>query len=277
MPTTSPEHRDQIIMQRVKSDIGETSINADADVAHDITINDDDDDRVQGVEHVPHTRINRKRAKRVSFEDTIIDDAKYDNKKSVSFSNISEMFVVPDLRTIGISKTALFYTLEDMNKLKFNHLRKIHTTRLRLSIGDQTTEIVGLEKHLSSALSIEFKRRKTSHFEAVINELEFQDEYCSQPNPDRLAAISRNHSRWALEQAQYAAKLLADDISTSSTASKKLEKSDDVSTSSTETASMSESDDSSSSTSSSKYKVEYEMRRLTIDAVSKDCMRAVAA
>jgi len=264
---TSPEHRDQIIMQMIESDIGETSIDADTDIANDIV--DDDDDHVQGIddEHVPHTRISRKRAKRVSFEDTTIDDDdEYNNKKSVSFSNISEMFVVPDLRSI-VSKTAQWYSIDDMSRLKFNHLRKIHTTRLKLSIGDQSTDIVGLEKHLSSALSLEFKRRKRSHVNAIINELEFQDEYCSQPNPDRLAAISRNHSRWALEQAQYAAKLLQDFV----------EVADDVSTSSTETASMSESDDSSSSTSSSKFKVEYDMRRLTIDAVAKDCSRAVAA
>ena len=165
-----------------------------------------------------------------------------------------------------LSLTAQWYSISDLNQLKFNHLRKIHTTRLKLSIGDQSTDIVGLEKHLSSALSLEFKLRKRSHVKAVINELEFQDEYCSRPNPDRLAAISRNHSRWALEQAQYAAKLLQDFV----------EVADDVSTSSTETASMSESDVSSTST-SSKYQVECEMRRLTIDVVSKDCSRAVAA
>ena len=163
---TSPEHRDQI-MQMIESDIGETSINADADIANDI-INNDDDDHVQGIddEHVPHTRISRKRAKRVSFENTTIDDDdEYNKKKSVSFSNISEMFVVPDLRTI-VSKTAQWYSIDDMSRLKFNHLRKIHTTRLKLSIGDQSTDIVGLEKHLSSALSIEFKRRKTLHVQA---------------------------------------------------------------------------------------------------------------
>ena len=154
-------------MQMIESDIGETSINADADIANDI-INNDDDDHVQGIddEHVPHTRISRKRAKRVSFENTTIDDDdEYNKKKSVSFSNISEMFVVPDLRTI-VSKTAQWYSIDDMSRLKFNHLRKIHTTRLKLSIGDQSTDIVGLEKHLSSALSIEFKRRKTLHVQA---------------------------------------------------------------------------------------------------------------
>ena len=73
-------------------------------------------------------------------------------------------------------------------------------------------EIVGMEKHLSSELTHEYKRRKRDLFLAVKVEQRLHREVFGCPNPDRLAMVSRNHTRWAMERARMAALLLQDDM-----------------------------------------------------------------
>ena len=138
--------------------------------------------------------------------------------RRVSFSDKSQMFVVDDLRQLGIERPHLWYSLRDILEIKDEHRQMVHDIRAKLSQQAARPDIVGLEKYLSSDLSREFKRRKRQVYSAVTSELEFQNEFLKEINPDRLATVSSHHTKWAMEQAHYAAQLLEQDVLLSSPA-----------------------------------------------------------
>lgn len=136
--------------------------------------------------------------------------------RRVSFSDKSQMFVVDDLRQLGIERPHLWYSLSDILDIKDEHRQMVQDIRAKLSQQAARPDIVGLEKYLSSDLSREFKRRKRQVYSAVTSELEFQNEFLKEINPDRLATVSSHHTKWAMEQAHYAAQLLEQDVLLSS-------------------------------------------------------------
>lgn len=144
---------------------------------------------------------------------TTYDDENVPSRR-VSFSDRSQMFVVDNLRE---ERPHLWYSVRDVEDLKYEHRQVIQDIRLKLS-EQITPDIVGLEKYLSSDLSREFKRRKRQVYSAVTSELEFQNEFLKEINPDRLATVSSHHTKWAMEQAHYAAQLLEQDVLLSSSA-----------------------------------------------------------
>lgn len=147
------------------------------------------------------------------------NDTTHRVERRVSFSNnLSDTIVVDglsDLDEDGIGRK-LWYSPRDIDELRERYMQSIYITRMKLS-HQSRAEIVGLEKHLSSELSKEFKRRKAEVYSAINTELEFQQDYLKEHNWDRLATISSHHSKWAFEQAHYAAKLLMQDVELATT------------------------------------------------------------
>ena len=139
--------------------------------------------------------------------------------KQVRFSEHSQMFIV-DVLHRGTHQCNMWYSGHELALLKAWNMRLILGTRVQLlsrratSRSDVQTraEILGLEKHLSSELTQEFKRRRLEMFLAVNMEQQYQT-FLRSPNPDQLARVSRCHSRWAMKRAHLAAQLLQQDLS----------------------------------------------------------------
>mmetsp|Transcript_4083 Transcript_4083/g.7275 ORF Transcript_4083/g.7275 Transcript_4083/m.7275 type:complete len:173 (+) Transcript_4083:152-670(+) len=138
--------------------------------------------------------------------------------KQVRFSERSQMLIV-DVLHQGTHQCNMWYSGDELVLLKAWNMRSIMRTRVQLSRRvasrsdvHERAEILGLEKHLSSELTQEFKRRKREMFLAVKMEQQHQ-KFLRSPNPDRLATVSRQHSRWAMKRAHLAAQLLQRDLS----------------------------------------------------------------
>ena len=76
----------------------------------------------------------------------------------------------------------------------------------------RATEILGIEKYLSSTLHHEHVQWKRHVIDSVSMEQVYQESVLCHPDPDQLAMVSRHYSRWTVEWAQHMALLLGQDL-----------------------------------------------------------------
>jgi len=140
----------------------------------------------------------------------------------VTFTNDIETIIGISDHSLTIEHSKLWYSVNDIEQLKNKYQNLIHKTRCKLSQQTRcSTEITGLEKYLSVELSDEFKHRKEELYRAIQNEF-LNSTNGRQPDIDRLASVSRFHSKWAMTQAMFAAKLLQKDVSRSMAAANSM-------------------------------------------------------
>ena len=145
---------------------------------------------------------------------------KNNSTKKVRISNTSYMFPVDNL-SLREDASNLWYTKEETDIFKAWLGHQVHNARSHLEensalldeelITVDAAAILGLEKYLSSELTIEYKNRRLLLQRAVLEEHRWQ---CAVqiPHPARLALISAKHSRWARERARAAALFLEHDV-----------------------------------------------------------------
>jgi hypothetical protein len=142
------------------------------------------------------------------------------NKKQVRFSNRSRMSLVDNL-SLSPEASNLWYSAEESDIFKAWLSHQVHKVRSQLEehsalldeglVTIDAAAILGLEKHLSSDLTAEYKNRRRALQRAVLEEHRWQ-RAVQVSNPARLAMISAQNSRWARERACAAALLLEQDV-----------------------------------------------------------------
>jgi hypothetical protein len=142
------------------------------------------------------------------------------NKKQVRFSNRSRMSLVDNL-SLSPEASNLWYSAEESDIFKAWLSHQVHKVRSQLEehsalldeglVTIDAAAILGLEKHLSSDLTAEYKNRRRALQRAVLEEHRWQ-RAVQVSNPARLAMISAQNSRWARERARAAALLLEQDV-----------------------------------------------------------------
>ena len=96
--------------------------------------------------------------------------------------------------------------------LKFITSARIWRRRTVLSsMKNSPLSTLGLEKYLSTELTVEYKNRRLLLKRAVLEEHRWQRSV-QIPHPERLASISAKNSRWARERARAAALFLEHDV-----------------------------------------------------------------
>jgi hypothetical protein len=117
----------------------------------------------------------------------------------------------------------LWYSEDEIKFFKARFFDRVHDVRSQLRqssalldegcITVNVAAILGLEKHLSSELTAEYKDRRDALHRAVL--LEHRQHHAMLiPHAaiERLATVSAQHSRWAGERARVAAVLLEKDV-----------------------------------------------------------------
>ena len=130
------------------------------------------------------------------------------------------MFPVENL-SLREDASNLWYTKEETDIFKAWLGHQVHNARSHLEensalldeelITVDAAAILGLEKYLSSELTIEYKNRRLLLQRAVLEEQRWQ-RAVQIPHPARLALISAKNSRWARERARAAALFLEQDV-----------------------------------------------------------------
>ena len=116
----------------------------------------------------------------------------------------------------------LWYTKEETDLFKAWLSPQVHNVRSYLEeknsalldeelITVDAAAILGLEKYLSTELTVEYKNRRLLLKRAVLEEDRWQRSV-QIPHPERLAFISAKNSRWARERARAAALFLEQDV-----------------------------------------------------------------
>ena len=145
---------------------------------------------------------------------------KNNSTKKVRFSNKSIVILIEDL-SLRDDASNLWYTKKETDLFKAWLEHQVHNIRSYLEensalldeelITVNAAAILGLEKYLSSELTIEYKNRRLLLQRAVLEEYRWQRSV-QIPRPARLALISAKNSRWARERARAAALFLEQDV-----------------------------------------------------------------
>ena len=125
--------------------------------------------------------------------------------------NLSCSDVAPNL-WYSEEETDLFKTWlsHQVQKVR-SHLGEISALLDEELITVDAATILGLEKYLSSELTVEYKERRLLQQQAVLQEHRWQ-RAVKIPHSKRLAKISASHSRWARERARASALFLEQDV-----------------------------------------------------------------
>ena len=132
------------------------------------------------------------------------------------------------VKNLSLSEEAsnLWYSQEEIDHFEGRFSRRVREVRSQLQqysdlidegeggVTINATAILGFEKHLSSELTAEYKKRRDALHKAVLAEHR-QHRAMLIPLPHataRLATVSAQHSRWARERARAAAVLLEQDV-----------------------------------------------------------------
>ena len=132
------------------------------------------------------------------------------------------------VNNLSLSEEAsyLWYSQEELDHIEGRFSRRAREVRSQLQqysdlidegeggVNINAAAILGFEKHLSSELTAEYKKRRDALHKAV---LAAHRQQCAMPIPHsaataRLATVSAQHSRWARERARAAAVLLEQDV-----------------------------------------------------------------
>ena len=140
--------------------------------------------------------------------------------KKVRISNRSIIYLIENL-SLRDDASDLWYTEEETDLFKAWLSPQVHNVRSYLVensalLDEELTTvdaaaILGLEKYLSTELTVEYKNRRLLLKRAVLEEDRWQRSV-QIPHPERLAFISAKNSRWARERARAAALFLEHDV-----------------------------------------------------------------
>ena len=116
----------------------------------------------------------------------------------------------------------LWYSEEEIDQFKSRFFSRVREVRSQLQqnsalldegcITINVAAILGLEKHLSSELTAEYKDRRDALQRAVLAEHRQQRAMLIPHATARLATVSAQHSRWARERARAVALFLEHDM-----------------------------------------------------------------
>ena len=131
------------------------------------------------------------------------------------------------IKNLSLSKeqaSKLWYSQEEIDQFNARFSHRVCDIRSQLrqnsalidegGVTINAAAILGLEKHLSSELTAEYKKRRDALQRAVLAE---HRQHSAMPlliprATERLATVSAQHSRWARERARAAAVLLEQDV-----------------------------------------------------------------
>ena len=130
------------------------------------------------------------------------------------------------VKNLSLSEEAsnLWYSQEEINHFEGRFSRRVREVRSQLQqysdlvdegeggVTINVAALLGLEKHLSSELTAEYKKRRDALHKAVLAEHRQQRAMLIPRATERLATVSAHHSRWARERARAAAILLEQDV-----------------------------------------------------------------
>ena len=139
-------------------------------------------------------------------------------RKQVRFNEMSEMFLVDDLR-LSEYKNELWFTKQELGDIKQATRRLIfHVVTRAEAHGSQASHVLGFEKFLSPDLMHEYKIRRQTLFHEVLSEAHCQFLPSSMNerskvivqlhHADKLARLSEMHSKWARCKARLSALVL---------------------------------------------------------------------
>ena len=160
-----------------------------------------------------------------------IKQESYRRRRSVTFSETSQMFLIPDLSNLSSScKDKLWSSPDELFASKANLL--FCKRAVQRSISKRHTpsasSILGIEKFLTVQLTMEYVNRRDKLRKSVLDEAQWQEKrrriyrrsssshaaanrMIDDEDVDTLAQISSDHSRWARERARAAALFLQQD------------------------------------------------------------------
>ena len=131
------------------------------------------------------------------------------------------------VKNLSLSEEAsnLWYSQEEIDHFEGRFSRRVREVRSQLQqysdliihegeggVTINAAAILGFEKHLSSELTAEYKKRRDALHEAVLTEHRQQRAMLIPHAAARLATVSAQHSRWARERARAAAIFLEQDV-----------------------------------------------------------------
>lgn len=140
--------------------------------------------------------------------------------RNVSFSESSEMVLVTNL-SLSPDKHMMWFTKDELEVFRANMTCSIRLTPLHISRGNspRASDILGLEKFLTTQLTEEFMFRRSIRTREVLREARSQQQERVLGRAqrgegydiDRLSRVSARYSKWARERARAAALFLEQD------------------------------------------------------------------
>ena len=132
------------------------------------------------------------------------------------------MRLVKNLSLSREQASQLWYSEDEIDQFKARFFGRVRDVRSQLQqnsalldgggVTINVAEILGLEKHLSSELTAEYKNRRDALQWAVLAEHRQHSAMRIPHATARLATVSAQYSRWARERARAAAILLEQDV-----------------------------------------------------------------
>ena len=151
-------------------------------------------------------------------------------RRSVTFSETSQMILIPDLSNLSSDcRDKLWCSPDELYASKANILFCKRAVQRSISKREtpSASSILGIEKFLTVQLTIEYVNRRDKLRKSVLDEAQWQEKrrrMCRRSSSshaaanliddddvDTLAQISSDHSRWARERARAAALFLQQD------------------------------------------------------------------
>ena len=151
-------------------------------------------------------------------------------RRSVTFSETSQMILIPDLSKLSSDcRDKLWCSPDELYASKANLLFCKRAVQRSISKREtpSASSILGIEKFLTIQLTIEYVNRRDKLRQSVLDEAQWQEKrrrmyrrsssshaaanYIDDDDVYTLAQISSDHSRWARERARAAALFLQQD------------------------------------------------------------------
>ena len=158
-----------------------------------------------------------------------IKQEKNRRRRSVTFSETSQMILIPDLSNLSSDcRDRLWCSPDELYASKANLLFCKRAVQRSISKREtpSASSILGIEKFLTVQLTIEYVNRRDKLRKSVLDEAQWQEkrrrlyrrsssshaaDLIDDDDVDTLAQISSDHSRWARERARAAALFLQQD------------------------------------------------------------------
>jgi len=159
-----------------------------------------------------------------------IKQEKNRHRRSVTFSETSQMILIPDLSNLSSDcRDKLWCSPDELYASKANLLFCKRAVQRSISKRETPSahQILGIEKFLTVQLTIEYVNRRDKLRKSVLDEAQWQEKrrrmyrrsssshaaanLIDDDDVDTLAQISSDHSRWARERARAAALFLQQD------------------------------------------------------------------